>query len=99
MKGHADPGGMEVVGSGESRTHKGEGVGWGHSSDDGPGNREEAKGPWSIKDSTEKTHMMTFRRYRPEWQASQPVLYGRRPRKGGDAERPLGVPSAVGVVP
>jgi hypothetical protein len=60
MKGHADPGGMEVVGTGESRAQKGEGVGWGHSSNDDPGNREGAKGPWAVEGSIEKIYRMTF---------------------------------------
>lgn len=99
MKGHADPGGMEVVRTGESRTHRGKGVGWGHSSDDIPGNREGAKGPWSTKGSTEKIHKIIFQRHEPEWQVSRPVLYGRPPRKGEGAERPCEVSSAVGEVP
>jgi hypothetical protein len=99
MKGHANLGGMEVVGTGESRSHKGEGVGWGHSSNDIPGNREGAKGPWSTKGSTEKIHKIIFQRYEPEWQVSQPVLYGRPPRKREGAVRPSGVSSVVGEVP
>jgi hypothetical protein len=96
-KGRAIPtGATSAVGPGAIRGQWDQGVRWGHSSNDAPGNRGRAKGPWATKDGVEKIRMMTLRGNGPERQATRPTTDGEPPTRGEDAERPLGVPGAVG---
>ena len=96
-KGRTIPtGATDTVADGAIRARRGQGDRWGRSSDDDPGNRGKAKGPWTTKDGTEKTCGLTFRRNGPERQATRPVRNGEPPRKGEDAVRPPGMPGTVG---
>lgn len=80
--GHSPTHDGDGAGPGASRVRWGQGVGWGHSSGDVPGNREQAKGPWSTKAGTEKTGEESRRGEAPACRAIQPVLYGRPSRRG-----------------
>ena len=96
-KGRTIPtGATDTVADGAIRARRDQGDRWGRSSDDDPGNRERAKGPWTTKDGTEKTCGLTFRRNGPERQATRPVRDGKLPRKGEDAVRPPGMSGTVG---
>jgi hypothetical protein len=96
-KGRAIPtGATYVVVLGAIWEQRGQGVGWGHTSDDDPGNREGAKDPWTTEGGVEEIRMLTLRGNGPERQATRPVIDGEPPKRGEDAERPLGVSGAVG---
>jgi len=96
-KGRTIPtGAAGTVGPGAIRERRDQGVRWGHSSEDAPGNRGRAKGPWATKDGAEEIRMLTLRGNGPERQATRPVRDGEPPTRGENAERSLGVPGAVG---
>lgn len=62
----AMPTGTKIaVATGAIRERRGQGVGWGHSSNDAPGNRGAAKGPWSTKVDAEGTCEHTIPRKGP----------------------------------
>ena len=76
-----------TVGGGASRSPRDQGVGWGRSSDDAPGNRGRAKGPWSAKADAEKASGEVLPK-EGTGMAGNPTRPLRKTAEGGGAQAP-----------